>query len=196
MLISKADARRNEYLRDEAFLLTKGAGVLSPDMVVAIVKAFHHYADLTALQREELVRRVMHIVIGDAATIQVDELMVVLKLLGSHAEPQHITYLLQSNAVEKPNMEELAVTETIKMLLRMDMSLTVPLDLLKRLKHTWDTLDSVGGGTGALNAQQLKHLSNMMGLVRGRGRRLAADRPPQHPTAAALPHRTCCRPPP
>lgn len=193
VLISKMDPRRNDYLRLEAEEMARrtdpfgrAPGVLSPDLIVEIVKRFHHYADLTALGRKELVRRVVEIAIGDAETFQIDAIMVVLKLLGNHAEPQHVTYLLQSTSVEKPDTTALYVREVEPMLLGMDMMLTVPLDLLKRMRTAWARVDMIDAeGTGALNAQQLKHMSNIMGLARKPGGRRARPRPRPRPHSAA-----------
>lgn len=181
VLISKMDPRRNEYLRLEAAAAAAGGEVcgLSPDMIVDFVKRFHHYADLTALGRRELVDRVLRLVIGDNHIIQLDELMVVLKLLGNHAEPQHITFLLQSNADHKPDTESLAVVDIAPMLLRMDVMPTVPLDLMKRMKQAWATVDLIDPqGNGSLNAQQLKHMSNILGLARARREQLHASAAP------------------
>ena len=75
------------------------AVVISPKMVVEIVRDFHNHANLTALQRVELIQRVFRAVtVNEVPTIDRASLLVVLKLLGQHAEPQHLTYLVQSQA--------------------------------------------------------------------------------------------------
>ena len=76
------------------------AVVVSPKAVVEIVREFHNHANLTALKRQELIERVFRVATVSppgqmAVEISRATLVVVLKLLGTHAEPQHITYLLQ-----------------------------------------------------------------------------------------------------
>ena len=177
-------------------------------MVVDLVREFHNHANLTALGRVDLIKRVFQAMSctpmdDEHDTISRAELMagfppwlllqmqspfclklgppplraatprlsapcpaqVVLKMLGQQAEPQHITYLLQSASENKPS-STLSKKLLVQSINKMDISLSVPLDLLRRLRKAWDECDA--DGDNALTPPQLKQLSNAIGLARTR----------------------------
>lgn len=161
VLISKMDIARSGWLRRQALSHGEQPGVFSPKLIVEIIHNHYQHQNVTGLARQELIRTVFHLIVGEAKVIKRDQLMVVLKCLGQHAEPQHITYLLQSQAKEKPS-PELSVAALVDMVESIDIGLALPLEVLQRLRETWEELDD--DKDSALTPAQLKHLSTIIGL--------------------------------
>jgi hypothetical protein len=111
-------------------------------------------------------------------------LQVVLKVLGQHAEPEHLAYLL--SLAPRKKLGSLNLEELIALLETVDVKLALPLQTLEKLKEARAMklrssircvlmrlrrvqafYDFDQDGDGALTAHEVKLLTNATGLVRG-----------------------------
>ena len=85
-----------------------------------------------------------------------------LKVLGQHAEPEHLTYLL--SLAPRKKLGSLRLEELVTLLESVDVKLALPLQTIEKLKEAFYEFDT--DGDGALNALELKMLTAATGLVR------------------------------
>ena len=167
VLITRLEVSRSAWLLRAARDLGVAPGMVSPSTVVDAVHAFHAFTNVTAMAQSELIEAVLRVVLGEvateAATVSQAHLMVLLKCMGQHAEPQHITYLLLSrDGGGAPPSTVLSFHDTARLVAGISTSLAVPITYLKRLRAAWVKLDD--DGDNALTMPQLRLLSALFGL--------------------------------
>jgi Ca2+-binding EF-hand superfamily protein len=136
-------------------------GVLCLDSAVELVNRMTGAMNQVKQSLAQVVNRVIELVAGEGTEVlEEDELLVVLKLLGQHTEPEHVGYLM--GQAPRAALGSMAVRHLQPLLGKCNVRIAVPLQTLEKLKDAFNEADT--DGDGSINVLELQEMTHQLGL--------------------------------